>query len=192
MGIQPRSIHGMKGIILSPLFHQNFKHLAANTPALLILGWFIYYSYKDIANETILLIWSGSGLLTWLIGRPAYHIGASGLIYGMAFFLFFSGIFRKNPQLTAIALLIVFIYGSLFWNMLPVAEWIDPNVSWEGHLSGALAGLLTAILLRKKGPQADQGPTLDEETDEGSQETEYKKETPNTVTDQTGTTSGVN
>ena len=169
-GILPRTEAGIKGIFLSVFIHKDFRHLLANTPALFILGWFVYYFYKQIANEVMLLVWGGSGLLTWLIARPAYHIGASGMIYGLAFFLFFSGIFRRNTRLSAIALITVFIYGSLLWNMFPIAELVDPAVSWEGHLSGALAGLATAILLRKKGPQPDPEPIDDE--DEAEDETE--------------------
>ncbi|MEG1587079.1 MAG: rhomboid family intramembrane serine protease [Bacteroidales bacterium] len=173
-GILPRTAEGIKGIFFSAFLHRDFMHLLANTPALLILGWFVYYFYKDIANEIMLFIWGGSGLLTWLIARPSYHIGASGMIYGIAFFLFFSGIFRKNTRLAAIALITVFIYGSLLWNMFPIAELVDPSVSWEGHLSGALSGLATAVLLRKKGPRPD--PLPEDEAGDDSMETEAEDE----------------
>ncbi|MGL4292577.1 MAG: rhomboid family intramembrane serine protease [Bacteroidales bacterium] len=172
-GIYPGKTSGLKGILFSVLLHQNAKHLLANTPALLILGWFLYYFYKDIANAVFLTIWIGSGILTWIFGREAYHIGASGLIYGLAFFLFFSGVFRKNTRLAAISLITVFIYGSLVWNMFPVAEIIDPSVSWEGHLSGAVTGLIAAILFRKKGPLPDPVP---EDEDEEEDQTEVKNE----------------
>lgn len=167
-GILPRTKEGIKGILFSVFLHKNFSHLLANTPPLLILGWFIYYFYKDIANQVMLWVWLISGFLTWLIARPAYHLGASGLIYGLAFFLFFSGLFRKNNRLAAIALVTVLVYGGLVWNMFPVAELVDPTISWEGHLSGAMAGILVAVLLRKKGPQPD--PELEDEAEDLSEE----------------------
>lgn len=166
LGILPRTAEGLKGIVLSAFIHKNFSHLLANTPAIFILSWFVYYFYKEIANKVMFFIWGGSGVLTWIIGRPAYHVGASGMIYGLAFFLFFSGIFRRNQRLSAIALITVFVYGSLFWNMFPVAELVDPSVSWEGHLSGALVGLFTAVALRKEGPQPDPLPNEEDEDED--------------------------
>jgi membrane associated rhomboid family serine protease len=126
--------------------------------------WFLFYFYGDIAFGAIALIWGGSGVITWFIGRPSYHIGASGLIYGFLFFLFFSGIFRRIRELMALSVLLVFLYGSIIWEMLPIAEYIQPDTSWEGHLSGAIAGFLVAIYYRNKPPQKPE--ILDSENDE--------------------------
>tara|TARA_B100000989_G_scaffold241003_1_gene187878 strand:- start:2755 stop:3108 length:354 start_codon:yes stop_codon:yes gene_type:complete len=90
-----------------------------------------------------------SGIWLWCVGRESFHIGASGLIYAMASFLFFSGILRKNTQLSAVALLVIFIYGGFFWGLFPM----NPKVSWEGHLTGFVAGVLVAFVFRKDGPE---------------------------------------
>lgn len=161
-GIYPRAAQGLIGIITSPLIHANFKHLFSNTVPLLILGWCLFYFYKDLSYLVFPIIWIGTGFITWCIGRESWHIGASGLVYGMSFFLFFSGIFRKYIPLMAISLLIAFLYGSMIFNMLPVSELFDNSISWEGHLSGGITGLLAAIIFRNKGPQKPEEPFEDE------------------------------
>ena len=168
LGIFPRRTEGLLGILTSPLIHSNIKHLFSNTVSLFILGWCLFYFYKDMAYAVFPLIWIFSGLITWSIGRESWHIGASGLIYGMSFFLFFSGVFRKYIPLLAISLMVAFLYGSSLWNMFPISEWIDSSVSWEGHLAGAIGGLVCAVMFRKYGPQRPE-PFSDEEDDGGSE-----------------------
>jgi len=165
LGIYPRATQGLMGIITSPLIHANFKHLFSNTVPLFILGWCLFYFYKDLSYLVAPILWIGTGFITWCIGRESWHVGSSGLIYGMAFFLFFSGILRKYIPLMAISLLVVFLYGSLVFNMLPIAELADYSISWEGHLSGGITGLLAAVIFRNKGPQKPDGP-FDKETDD--------------------------
>jgi membrane associated rhomboid family serine protease len=116
------------------------------------------------------VLWLVSGFLTWSIGRESWHIGASGLVYALSFFLFFSGVFRKYIPLMAVSLLVVFLYGSTLWNMFPVAELVDPNVSWEGHLSGAVSGLACAVIFRKYGPQKPE--EIEEEEGDNNEENE--------------------
>ncbi len=157
LGINPRQADGLAGIFFSPLLHSGFRHLIANSSALLVLGWFLFYFYKDIAWSIFSLTWIISGLITWLIGRSGIHIGASSLIYALAFFLFFSGIFRRNQKLWAVSFITIFIYGSMFWNMLPISELITPGTSWEGHLSGAIAGMCCSLIFIRKGPLPDKG-----------------------------------
>ena len=152
-GIQPGELHGLKGIILSPFLHASFTHLLSNTLPLLILIWLLFYFYSKIAPAALLLLWIVSGINTWLIGRGAIHVGASGLIFGILFFLFFSGLFRGYIPLIAVSLIVAFIYGSTVWSIFPITELVDPAISWEGHLAGAIAGLFMAILFRKEGPQ---------------------------------------
>ena len=152
-GIYPRSVEGLWGILTGPLIHSGIRHLFSNSVSLLILGWCLFYFYKEIGIAVMPVVWIFSGLLTWCIGRESWHIGASGLIYALSFFLFFSGIFRKHIPLMAVSLLVVFLYGSTLWNMFPIAEIIDPSVSWEGHLSGAVSGLVSAVIFREYGPQ---------------------------------------
>jgi membrane associated rhomboid family serine protease len=153
-GVAPRTSIGLRGIIFSPLLHANFAHIASNTFPILVLGSLFFYFYKRIAKFAILWIWLISGLWLWIGGRnssdnPTLHAGASILIYGLASFLFFSGVFRKNLRLMIVSALVVFLYGSIMWGVLPIKS----DMSWEGHLCGALAGLLVAYSYRKEGPQ---------------------------------------
>ena len=152
-GIYPLETKGLLGIVLSPFIHQSAKHLFSNTIPLIVLMWCLYYFYSQIANKTLLLMWLLSGLLTWAIGREAYHIGASGVIYSLSFFLFFSGLFRRHIPLMAISLIVAFMYGSTVWNMFPWSVHLNANVSWEGHLAGGISGFLLAIIFKKHGPQ---------------------------------------
>lgn len=152
LGIYPLQPAGLPGILLSPLIHGDVRHLAANTVPLLILGTSVFYFYREIAATVLLLLFIIPGIWVWFGAREAYHIGASGLIYGMAAFLFFSGLIRKDGKLMALSLLVVFLYGSMVWgvfpNFLP-----EKNISWESHLMGMVAGLILAIYYRKRGPQ---------------------------------------
>ncbi|MDR0428051.1 MAG: rhomboid family intramembrane serine protease [Dysgonamonadaceae bacterium] len=152
-GIYPRRLVGLKGVLTEPFIHSGVKHLFSNTLPLIILGWCLFYFYKGLSCVVFPVIWILSGMITWCIGRESWHIGASGLIYALSFFLFFSGIFRKYVPLLAVSLLVAFLYGSTLWNMLPIAVIIDPSVSWEGHLAGSVSGLVAAVIFRKEGPQ---------------------------------------
>lgn len=152
-GIQPGSVSGLKGIVFSPFIHASFKHLLSNTLPLLILFWFLFYFYSKISWSVLLFLWLLSGFITWLIGRSSVHVGASGLVFAILFFLFFSGLFRNYTPLVAVSMIVTFIYGSTVWSIFPVTELVDPSISWEGHLSGAISGLLLAVLFRKQGPQ---------------------------------------
>ena len=148
-GILPRNFNGLLGILLSPLIHSDVNHLLSNSLPVIILCLLIFNFYSQIAKKIFIYLYFISGLWLWCIGRESFHIGASGLIYAMASFLFFSGILRKNSQLSAVALLVIFIYGGLFWGLFP----IDKNVSWEGHLTGFIAGILVSFICRKDGPK---------------------------------------
>ncbi|MDH8701816.1 membrane associated rhomboid family serine protease [Dysgonomonadaceae bacterium PH5-43] len=168
-GIFPRSVDGIKGILTSPLVHSGVSHLFNNSIPLIVLGWCLFYFYKELSFIVLPIIWILSGVLTWCIGRDSWHIGASGLIYALSFFLFFSGLFRKYIPLMAVSLLVAFLYGSTLWNMFPIAEIVDSSISWEGHLSGAISGLFAAIIFRKQGPQKPEDDYEDDE-DEDSDE----------------------
>lgn len=153
LGIYPLEKKGLLGILFSPLIHSSIKHLVSNITAIIILMWLLFYFYYQIAYWVFLFLWLLSGLLIWFIGREAWHIGASSIIYSLSFFLFFSGIFRRYTPLIAISLIVAFLYGSGTWNMFPWSTYLDKNVSWEGHLSGGISGFLVAIFSRKYGPQ---------------------------------------
>ena len=129
LGVYPMEKRGLVGILTHPLIHSGFSHLLANTIPLFFLSWCLFYFYRGIAGKIFILIWFGGGLLTFLIGKPGWHIGASGLIYGLAFFLFFSGILRKYVPLIAISLLVTFLYGGIIWHMFPYFS--PTNMSWE-------------------------------------------------------------
>ncbi|WP_373726698.1 rhomboid family intramembrane serine protease [Bacteroides heparinolyticus] len=163
LGVYPMEKRGVFGIFAHPLVHSGFKHLLANTMPLFFLTWCLFYFYRHIAPYIFFSIWIGCGMLTFLIGKPGWHIGASGIIYGLAFFLFFSGILRRHVPLIAIALLVTFLYGGLVWNMFP--QFVQTNISWEGHISGAIAGTLSAIGFIRHGPQLPE-PFVDEEEEE--------------------------
>jgi len=151
LGVYPMQKRGVFGIFAHPLIHSSFKHLLANTIPLFFLSWCLFYFYRHIASYILFTVWVGCGVLTFLIGKPGWHIGASGIIYALAFFLFFSGILRKYVPLVAISLLITFLYGGMIWNMFP--QFAKETTSWEGHLSGAIAGTLCAMGFMNQGPQ---------------------------------------
>ncbi|MDY0082226.1 MAG: rhomboid family intramembrane serine protease [Ignavibacteriaceae bacterium] len=148
IGIYPRHIKGLLGIAASPLIHANYSHLISNTAPLVIMGLSIFYFYPKVAYKTFFIIYLGTGILVWIFAREAYHIGASGIIYGFVSFLFFSGIFRKDARSIALALVVIFLYGGLIWGVLPVKE----SVSWESHLFGAIVGIFPAFIFRKIDP----------------------------------------
>ncbi len=148
-GIYPRTFKGLRGIVFSPFIHGDIKHLYHNSIPLFVLLLALVYFYRSIALKILIYGALISGFLTWIFARNSYHIGASGIIYLLFSFLFFSGVFRKNSRLIAVALAVIFVYGSMIWYILPVKE----GVSWEGHLFGFLIGLTFAFIYRKKGLQ---------------------------------------
>ena len=155
LGVTPHTAQGLLGILTLPFLHGNWEHLLSNTVPILVLGTALYYCYPSLANRVLLIIYLASGLITWCIGNPeTTHIGASALVYGLNLFLITSGFIRGNRLLIVIALIMVFLYGSFIWGMIPSLA-IPQNISWEGHLSGAIIGVLLAIFLRKEGPQKE-------------------------------------
>jgi len=159
-GIYPLSLEGLPGIIFSPFIHADFGHLFNNSLPLFFLGTALFYFYSEIAVKISLWTYFLTGLLVWLAGRSAWHIGASGLIYGLASFLFFSGIIRRYFRLVALSLLIVFLYGSMVWGIFPN---IYKDVSWESHMLGFISGILLAVVYRNEGPRQPVIEWLDED-----------------------------
>jgi membrane associated rhomboid family serine protease len=153
LGVRPRTLEGLKGVVLMPLIHseRDFHHIFNNSlPIFLLLSTLIYF-YRDIAWKIFSIGWLMTGFAIWLYAenKGAYHIGMSGIIYLLAGFLFFSGVFRKFLPLQAISLFVVFLYGSMVWGIFPLEE----KVSWEGHLMGLVVGIVFAYFFRKEGPQ---------------------------------------
>lgn len=154
LGTAPRTAKGLSGILFSPFLHSNLEHLASNSIPMLILGMLTFYFYKPIVWPVFTWMYFMSGIWLWIGGRNTpegemYHIGASGLIYAAAVFLFFSGVFRKHKPLMVISALVLFLYGSMMWGIFPLKE----EISWEAHLFGAISGLMVAYNYRKEGPQ---------------------------------------
>ena len=162
-GVYPRKLNGLRGILFSPLIHGDWKHLIDNSLPVFFLSLALFYFYRDIAYKIWVLIYLVGGILLWGIGREAYHIGASGLIYGLAAFLFLSGLIRRVRNLTAISLLVGFWYSGMVWGILS----LDFEVSFEAHLCGAVSGLVLAVIYRDQGPLPDRSE-LEEEEPEGS------------------------
>lgn len=183
-GVFPREPQGLLGVLTAPLIHGDVPHLISNTIPLFVLGAGLFYFYRQVAYKTFFWIYVLSGFWVWLSARPAYHIGASGIIYGLAAFHFFSGIIRGNQYLMAFSLLVVFIYGSMVWGIFPLIE----HVSWESHLLGGMAGTCCAIYFRKVGlqkieyhwPEEEENDDINyvEEQEESKKEEEEDKEPP--------------
>ncbi len=145
LGVYPRTVVGLRGVLFSPFIHSDLTHLWHNTLPLLILSTALFYFYRSNAWMVLLIGVIFTGGLTWFFGRPAHHIGASGIVYMLFGFLFFKGIIAKHFRLTALSLIVVFIYGSMIWYILP----IDPKISWEGHLSGLITGAILAFFIKQ-------------------------------------------
>jgi len=156
LGNYPLEIKGLQGIFLMPLIHGSWDHLMANSVSFIVLSSALFYFYDNISVRVLLGIWVLSGIWVWFGGRPSWHIGASGLIYGLSSFLFVSGIIRKDKRLAALALIVTFLYGSLIWGVFPDFFPKEKQISWEGHLGGAVAGLILAIYYRNSGPKQKQ------------------------------------
>lgn len=167
-GIRPRTFSGLKGILFSPFLHGSISHLWNNTLALFITLPLICYYYfnhwKTLVFGGILL----SGIGTWFIAESGNHIGASGLVYVLTSYLFFTGIRSKQYRLMAISFLTVILYGSSVWYMFPD---IEKGISWQGHLAGFLSGIILSYSLEK--PQFEpyykydwQRPDFDESKDD--------------------------
>ena len=165
-GVLPRTFSGLQGILFSPFIHQDFSHLINNTYPLIILGGMLFYFYKELGLQIFLWLFFIAGFWLWAIGRPNFHIGASGVVYALASFIFFSGLIKKQTKLSAASLLVIFLYGSMIWGILPIYK----GVSWEGHLAGLLAGLVLAIFYRNEGPEPKKYQwEIDEELEKESQ-----------------------
>ncbi|WP_407557297.1 rhomboid family intramembrane serine protease [Winogradskyella sp. 4-2091] len=145
-GIRPQELEGLFGIVTSPFLHGDINHIYNNSVPLFVLSLSLFYFYNKIAWKVIGFGILLSGALTWLIANHGNHIGASGLVYVLVSFIFFKGIFAKHYRLIALSLLVIFLYGSMIWYVFP----IKAGMSWEGHLSGLITGLLFALIFRKQ------------------------------------------
>ncbi|MEG1590874.1 Rhomboid family protein [Chryseobacterium sp. MOF25P] len=162
--IIPLLPEGLLGILTSPLLHGGFDHIIGNSVPIAVLMFLLYQFYSEVATKVFVMGWLSTGLLLWLLppidimtGEYNYTctIGASGVVYVLAFFLFFSGVFRWNIKLLTISLLVVLYYGSLIWGMFPeelLYNLDEPSkISWQAHLSGALMGSAMAYIFKGSG-----------------------------------------
>lgn len=147
-GVRPGDVIGLLGVLSAPLIHGSFEHLISNTPALIVLGTALIYGYPRSWWIVIPVIWLGAGLGVWFTARPVFHFGASGLTYGLMFFIFVAGILRRDRLAIALSLLVFFLYGTMIWGIFPH----EVGISYESHLWGAGCGILCALLLHKRDP----------------------------------------
>lgn len=166
LGIYPLTWEGLPGIITSPFLHSDLRHLFNNSLPLFFLAVALFFFYSEVALKIFSLTYLSTGLLVWLGGREAWHLGASGIVYGLASFLFFSGIIRRYYRLVALSLLIVFLYGEMVWGIFPGVY--GQSVSWESHMLGTISGILLAVIYRKEGPQMPVKVWDDEEEEPGA------------------------
>lgn len=154
-GIVPRNVSHLSGIIFAPILHANFTHIISNSAPLFFLTATIIFVYPKISTRVIIFSWILTGLVVWMFadmfgGRVGVHIGASGLVYAEAAFVFFSGIFRRNFISIIVAVMVASLYGGMIFGIFPNGL---SNISWEGHLGGFLVGTMLAWLYKNK--QAD-------------------------------------
>jgi membrane associated rhomboid family serine protease len=173
LGILPRTFRGSIGIITGPLIHGDFMHLFSNTLPFLVLGILLFYFYNKIALQIFAWIYLATGFWIWILARNAYHIGASGVVYGMASFLFFSGIFKRNNQLMAISGAIIILYGGMLYGIFP--DFVESNVSWEAHLIGGISGTVLAFLYRKTKIDIEENNTIEEDEEDGDDQNYWRQ-----------------
>lgn len=148
-GIRPEQLYGLRGVLFAPFIHTNLDHLWSNTIPAFVLTTALFYFYRKISWKVFLIGLLLTGLLTWIIARPSYHVGASGVIYMLASFLFFKGVFTRHYRLIALSFIIAFFYGSMVWYVFP----LKTGISWEGHLSGGIVGLVLSIFSKNELPE---------------------------------------
>lgn len=149
LGIYPRRLDGLHGILTAPFIHGSFSHLFANTAPIVVIGTALLYGYPRAARVLLPAVYLGGGLAVWLFARDAHHIGASGLAFGMLFFVFTIGALRWDRRAIALSMIVFFLYGGMLWGIFPST----PDVSFESHLSGALIGTVLAFVLRNRDPE---------------------------------------
>ncbi len=163
LGIHPREVDGLLGIITAPLIHGDWQHLLSNASPIMVLGWMLGYFYPRAFMGVVLHGWWMTGLLVWLTANNAWHIGASGVVYAWAVFLLVGGLLRKERRRSVAVAIIVVLYGSLVWGLMPGLE----GISWESHLAGTATGLLLALAYRNYDlPEPEEDPFRDEEEEE--------------------------
>jgi membrane associated rhomboid family serine protease len=169
LGVYPRHVEGLTGILTSPLVHGSWEHLFYNTISFALLSGVLFGFYPRIALRSFVWLYVLSGLGVWIFAIPnSFHIGASGVVYGMVSLVFWSGIFRRNVKSIIFALIVLVVYAGFFTGIVPGKE----GVSWESHLLGAVAGIFLAWWYRNDIEQDEIPPPVEEE-EEQEQEKEF-------------------
>ena len=162
LGIFPKSFPGLIGIITGPFIHGDFQHLTSNTVPFILLSWMITYFYKEVAIKSILAIYILTGLAVWGFAREVYHIGASGIIYGLVAFVFLSGVFVKDIRSIVLSMVVTILYSGMFFGIVPNQE----GISWESHFYGALVGIFIAFVMKSQiEPEKKHDDWEEDETD---------------------------
>ncbi|MEC4049713.1 rhomboid family intramembrane serine protease [Flavobacterium sp. SUN046] len=141
-GIYPRTLSGLQGVLFSPFLHADLSHIANNSLPLFILSTALIYFYRELSLKVLVYGILLSGIITWIIGRESYHIGASSLIYVLVSFIFFKGTMTKYYRLMALSMAVIVLYGGMIWYVFPE---VDKTISWEGHLAGLITGFVFAV-----------------------------------------------
>ena len=174
LGVYPHHLNGLQGIIFSPFIHSDFNHLISNSIPFFILLFMLIYFYRRISYRIFFQMYILAGICVWLAGREAWHIGASGVIYALAAFHVVSGVIRNDARLLTLSVIVVFLYGGMIWGIFP----INPDISWEGHLWGAISGVVLAfyyrryIIRRDKFEWEEEGEHLDSPSNEHTADTD--------------------
>ncbi|MEM9990586.1 MAG: rhomboid family intramembrane serine protease [Bacteroidota bacterium] len=156
LGILPQRVEGLKGVFFAPLIHADFGHLISNSVPLFVLSAIILFFYRKVAIPTFIMIYILTGLTVWALARGSvFHIGASGVVYGLVSFVFWTGIFRRSLKAIVLALIVTFLYSGMFFGILPNQE----GISWESHLLGAVVGIFTAYFYKDR-IEVDEAPPV--------------------------------
>lgn len=140
-GIRPGSTEGLLGIVFAPLLHAGFGHLVSNTVPLLVLGFLVLLSGLRRGLAVTAVVWVVAGLGTWLFGGGGtVHLGASSLVFGWLAYLLVRGFFTRHPTEILVGFVVLLFYGGMLLGVLPGT----PGISWQGHLFGAVGGVLAA------------------------------------------------
>ncbi len=170
LGILPQQIDGLKGIFFAPLIHADFAHLISNSIPLFVLTGIICFFYRKVALSTFLMVYVLTGLTVWAFARGSvYHIGASGVVYGLVSFVFWTGIFRRSIKAIILALIVTFLYSGMFFGILPNQE----GISWESHLLGAFVGIFAAYFFKDKIEEDEHPPVYSWEQEPAPEEKHF-------------------
>ena len=148
LGIYPRRLDGLSGVLFAPFIHASFAHVFANSAPLIVMGTLLIYAYPRSAKILLPAVYLVGGFGVWLFAREAYHIGASGIAFGLLFFVLTIGILRRARRNVALSLVVFLLYGGMISGIIPGEQ----DISFESHLSGALIGLLLGFMLRHRDP----------------------------------------